>query len=165
MMRTRSLVVALVVLLLAPAAAFAQQGGGMGRGGMGQGGMGALLAARNLVEQGNVEFLLTKAADLQLTADQSAALKVIAEKFAADTKAPREQLRAVMPQPGQGMGGMGGDPQAMRVRLMEAAPVMEKLVADDGKAMDEAMKHLNATQQTKARELIEARNQPRRPGS
>jgi hypothetical protein len=59
MMRTRSLRVALVIALLAPAAAFAQQGG-QGRGGMGQGGMGGMMAARNLVEQGNVEFLLTR---------------------------------------------------------------------------------------------------------
>jgi glutamate 5-kinase len=165
MMRNRSLAVALVALLIAPAAAFAQQGGGM-RGGMGQGGMGALMAARNLLEQGNVEFLLTKATELQLTAEQSAALKSIGEKFASDTKEPREQLRSVLPQAGQGMGGMGGgDMQAMAARFEQLAPVMLKLVEDDQKAVDEALKHLDDGQKTKARELIEARIRPRRQGS
>jgi hypothetical protein len=163
MMRTRSLAVALVIALLAPAAAFGQ--GGQGRGGMGQGGQGGLMAARNLVEQGNVEFLLTKAADLQFTAEQSAALKVIADKFTADTKEPREQLSAVLAQFGQGMGGGGGDMQAMRGRIEQIMPMAMKLAEDDQKAVEEAMKHLNDGQKAKARQLIEERNRPRRPGT
>jgi hypothetical protein len=166
MMRSRSFIVALAVLVLAPVAASAQQGG-MGRGGMGQG-MGGLMAARNLVEQGSVEFLLSKGTELQLTAEQSAALKTIADKWTADTKAPREQLAPMLPAGGQAvaaMGAGGGDMQALRQRFEQMAPVMQKLVEDDQKAVADALKHLGETQQAAARRLLEERNQPRRPGT
>lgn len=168
-MRTRTLVLALAVAALVPTSAFAQQGGqgGMGRG-MGGQGMGGLMAARNLVEQGNVAFLAGRS-ELQLTAEQTAALRVIAERWDAETKEAREQVRPLMPAPGQagaGMGGMGGgDRQAMMQRFQELAPVIQKLVEDDRKALDEAMKHLSEAQQATARRLVEERNQPRRPGS
>jgi hypothetical protein len=95
---------------------------------------------------------------------------VVAEKFAADTREPREQLRAALPQPGQGMGmggggGGGGDMQAMRARMEQLMPLVMKLVEDDRKAVDEAMKQLNDGQKEKARQFIEERNRPRRPGS
>jgi hypothetical protein len=165
-MRRRSLTVAFALALLVPAAAFAQQGGG-GRGGMGGGqAMGGLMAARNLMEQGNVEFLMSKAADLQLTAEQSTSLKVIAEKWTADTKEARDQVRPVLGQAQGGMGGMGGggDMQAMRARLEQMAPHVQKMVDADRAAMDEAMKLLNDTQKESARRMVEQRNQPRRPG-
>ena len=168
-MRTRTLVLALAVAALVPTSAFAQQGGGqggMGRGGMGGQGMAGLMAARNLVEQGNVAFLAGRS-EMQLTAEQSAALRVIAERWDAETKEAREQVRPLLPQPGQaGPGGMGGgDRQAMMQRFQEMAGVIQKLVEDDRKAVDEAMKHLNETQQATARRLLEERNQPRRPGA
>jgi hypothetical protein len=168
MARTRTLVAALALTLLVPAMASAQQGGGMGRGGMGGQGMGGMMAARNLVEQGSVEFLVSKAADLRLTEEQSTALKAIAAKWAEDNKEPREQLRPLMPQQGQGMGGGmggGGDMQAMRARFEQMMPLMQKLVETDEKAMEEALKHLDETQQATSRRLIQERNQPRRPGS
>jgi hypothetical protein len=167
MVRTRALVAALVMSLVVPAAAFAQQGGmGRGQGGQGMGGQGGIMAARNLVEQGNVEFLLGKATDLKLTEEQKAALKVVADKWTAETKEARDQVRPLMPQQGQGMGGMGGgDMQAMRARLEQMMPLMQNLVETDQKAMEEAMKHLDDSQKAASRTLVQERNRPRRPGT
>jgi hypothetical protein len=159
MKRGRSFLVALAVLAFVPLPLLAQGGGmgGQGRGGMG----GGAFAARTLLEHGSVEFLVTKAADLQLSAEQSAKLTAIGEAWAASTKEPRTQLSAAMPQPGQAMGG--GDPAAMRQRLQDIAPVAQKLVEDDEKAVVEAMKLLDEAQQAKAKQLLEERAAAARP--
>ncbi|CAN5893789.1 hypothetical protein BH23GEM9_BH23GEM9_35110 [soil metagenome] len=156
-MKSRSIVTALVVMLLAPLPLLAQQGGGQGRGGMAGGG---LMGARVLMEQGSVEFLTTKAADLQLNEEQVPGLKVIGEKWATDTKEDRAKVLAELPQGGQ---GAGGDRQAMMQRLQGLQPVMQKIREADQLAVTEALKLLNETQQAAATKLIEERRQPRRP--
>lgn len=164
MKRMRILTIAAAIVLLAPMQLMAQGGGqgrGMGGGGMG-GGMGGM---RAMLEQGSVEFLVTKAADLKLTDEQATTLKAIGEQWAAATKDDRAKIRAEMPQPGQGMGGGGGDRQAMMQRFQALQPVMEKVRDADQKAVAEAMKVLQEEQQAAARKMLEERSQPRRPGS
>jgi Spy/CpxP family protein refolding chaperone len=157
MMHTRSLVIALIVALVAPAAAFAQ-GGGQGRGG--PGGPGGLMAARLLLDQGSVEFLITKAAELRLTDEQTAALKTIGAQWSAETKSSRDEVRAALPAPGQ---AGGGDRQAMMERFQALMPVMQKLRDEDQKALDAALELLDASQQAAAKKLIEERSPARRP--
>jgi hypothetical protein len=164
MMRGRSLISAMAVLLLAPLS-LAAQVGGQGRA-MGQGGpLGGLMMARALVEQGSVEFLVSKAAELQLTAEQTQALQAIGTAWAEETKAPREQIRAVLPQGGAMAGGAGaaGDRQALMQRLQEIAPVAQKLQEDDQTALAEALKALDETQQATAKKLLEERQESMRP--
>jgi hypothetical protein len=158
MTRYRPLLVALVVALLAPMPVLAQGGGqGQGRpGGMGGPG-GGMMAARALLEQGSVQFLVTKAADMQLTAEQTAALGVIGAKWAEDTKESRDRVIAIMPAPGQGMGG--GDRQAMQGLI----PLMQKLQEQDREALDAALMVLSEPQQATARRLIAERQPARRP--
>jgi hypothetical protein len=156
MMRTRSILMALIVTMLAPLPLLAQ-GGGQGRGGMGGGAM----AARMLLEQGSVEFLVSKATDLQLNEEQATAMKAIGAKWAEETKANRDRIRADMPQAG-GMGG--GDREALMQRFQALQPLFMQLQESDEKAMAEAMKHLNETQQATAKKLVEERRAPRRPG-
>jgi hypothetical protein len=169
MMRARSLMVALAVLALVPMPLLAQ-GGGMGRGGAGGPG-GAMVAARALAEQGSVEFLVTKAADLELTAEQKTKLEAIGAAWSESTKQSRERVRAVMPQPGQAMGGRGGagggagggDRQATMQRIRDLQPVMQKLQEDDQKSLDEALELLSEPQQAKAKQLLEERQASMRP--
>jgi hypothetical protein len=164
----RSLIMALLIVVAAPMPALAQGGqGGQGRG-MGQGGMGGLMAARALLDQGSVEYLAEHAAALQLEAAQTAALKAIGVKWAADTKESRDRVRAVLPAPGPGTGqgqGMGGDRQAMMQQTQTLLPVMVKLQEDDVAALEEAMSLLSESQQAAARKLLEDRTaRMRRPG-
>jgi Spy/CpxP family protein refolding chaperone len=157
MKKVYALVVALAVMMLAPLPLVAQGGGmGQGRGGMG--------AARLLLEQGSVEYLVTKAADLALDAEQTASLQMIGADWAESTKESREKARKELPQPGQ---AGGGDREAMRARIQALQPVMAALQEQDEKALAEAMKVLNETQQTKAKQLLDERREnarPRRPG-
>jgi hypothetical protein len=156
-MRSRSIIMALVVMLVAPLPLLAQQGGGQ-RGGMG----GGALAARALLEQGSVEFIATKAAELKLTEEQTTALKVIGAKWSEETKDARAKIAAELPQAG-GMGG--GDREALMQRFQALQPLFMQLQESDEKAMAEAMKHLNETQQATAKKLVEERRAaPRRPG-
>jgi hypothetical protein len=156
-MRSRSIIMALVVMLVAPLPLLAQQGGGQ-RGGMG----GGALAARALLEHGSVEFIASKAAELKLTEEQTTALKVIGAKWSEETKDARAKIAAELPQPG-GMGG--GDREALMQRFQALAPVMQKLQDDDAKAMAEAMKLLDESQQAAAAKMVEERRMPqRRPG-
>jgi hypothetical protein len=160
MMRVRPLTIALAVLLLAPLQVIAQaggQGGGMGQQGPG----GALMTARTLLEHGSVEFLTGKAADLQLTDAQALALATIGAKWSEDTKASRSRIQAVMPAPGQPMGG--GDRQGLMQQMQELMPVMQKLVEEDEKALGEAMKSLSDAQQATARRLLDERRESMRP--
>jgi Spy/CpxP family protein refolding chaperone len=147
-MRGRSLNVAVALLLLAPLHVAAQGGGPGGMGG------GALAGSRALLEQGSVEFLAMKQAELQLTTEQVATLTELGQKWAEETKPSRDRIRAVLPAPGQ---PPAGDRQAMMQQLMELQPVMQKLMDDDQKALDEAMKSLSAEQQATARGLLEER--------
>jgi hypothetical protein len=161
MIRTRSFVIALAVVLLAPLPAFAQGGGqGQGRPG-GMGGMGGIAAARALLEHGSVEFLVSKAAELQLTAEQTASLKEIGAKWSAETKPARDRMLAELPQPGQGMGG--GDREATMQRFQAIMPLMQQLQQEDRKSLDAAMPLLSEAQQAVARRLIEERIPQRRP--
>jgi hypothetical protein len=150
MMRVRTFTVVLAVLLLAPVQLVAQQRGGMGQQGPG----GGLMAARAVLDQGSVEYLATKASDLQLTDAQAGTLKAIGEQWARDTKAARDQIRGVLPAPGQ---PPAGDRQAMMQQMMALMPVMQKLVEDDEKAVTEAMKALSEEQQAAAKKLLEER--------
>ncbi|CAN5784966.1 hypothetical protein BH23GEM10_BH23GEM10_07380 [soil metagenome] len=158
MNRGRTIAVVLAVLAIAPLPVLAQ--GGQGRSGMRGQQAGGMMAARVLLEQGSVEFLVTKAADLGLSADQSAQLTAIGTAWSAATKESRDRVRSSMPQAGQGMGG--GDRQAMMQRMQELQPVMQKLRQDDREALDEALALLNEAQQAKAKTLIEERLRPRR---
>jgi hypothetical protein len=151
--------VAVLILALAPLPLHAQGGGQ--RGGVGGPG-GGMMAARALVEQGSVEFLVTRATDLELTADQTAQLTVIGAAWSAATKESRDRIRAVMPQPGQGMGG-GGDRQAMMQRMQDLQPVLQQLREDDEKTLDEAMKLLTEPQQARAKQLLTERTERMRP--
>ncbi|HEX6307568.1 MAG TPA: hypothetical protein VFZ69_05230 [Longimicrobiales bacterium] len=151
MKRNRSLLLALTMSVLAPLPLLAQSGPPPG-------GRGGAMTARLLLEQGSVEYLVAKAADLQLTAEQTAQLQAIGSKWAEATKQSREQIRAEMPQRGQ-----GGDREAMMQRMQELRPRMEKLREEDQKALDEALGLLGAEQQTKAKALLEERAQNARP--
>jgi Spy/CpxP family protein refolding chaperone len=157
MKQSRSLVMALAVMLLAPLPLLAQGGGmGQGRGGMG--------SARLLVEHGSVEYLVTKAADLALDDEQTAKLQTIGTAWSESTKESREKVRTELPQPGQ---AAGGDREAMMARFQALQPVMAALQEEDDKALAEAMKVLNDTQQAKAKELLDERRanaRPRRQG-
>jgi hypothetical protein len=143
---------ALVVMTLAPLPLLAQGGQGQGRGGM--------MSARLLVEQGSVEYLVTKAADLQLNADQKTGLEAIGAKWAETTKESREKVKAGMPQAGQ---AGGGDREAMMARMQELRPLMTEIAAEDTKAVEEAMKLLDETQQAKAKTLLTERAEAARP--
>jgi Spy/CpxP family protein refolding chaperone len=155
MMRMRTLTLVLAVLLLAPVPLLAQQRGGMGQQGPGAG----LMAARAVLEQGSVEYLASRAADLQLTDEQAGALKAIGEEWARDTKPARDQVRSALPAPGQ---APAGDRQAMMQQMMALMPVMQKLVEDDEKAVAEAMKALSEEQQATAKKLLEERREAMR---
>lgn len=154
----RSLAMALAVSILAPLPLLAQAGG---QGGQGRGGMGGAMSARMLVEQGSVEYLVTKAADLALTPDQTKQLQAIGTAWADATKEQRSEIKAMLPEPGQGMGG--GDRQAMMERMQRMRPLAQKLAEDDSKALDEALALLDETQKTKAATLLEERRQNARP--
>jgi hypothetical protein len=160
-MRSRSIIMALVVMLVAPLPLLAQQGGGQ-RGGMG----GAAMAARALLEHGSVEFIASKAAELKLTEEQTTALKVIGAKWSEETKDARAKIAAELPQGGAMGGGMGGgDREALMQRMQALTPVMQKLQDDDAKALAEAMKLLDESQQAAAAKMVEERRMPqRRPG-
>ncbi|MBR9989467.1 MAG: hypothetical protein KFH98_06910 [Gemmatimonadetes bacterium] len=151
----RSLAMALAVSLLAPLPLLAQ-GGGQGRGGMG-----GAMSARLLVEQGSVEYLVTKSAELELTADQTKQLETIGAKWAASTKEPREQLKGMLPQQGQAMGD--GNREAAMQRLQAMRPLAEKLNEDDQKALAEALALLAEPQQARAKTLLEERARDARP--
>jgi hypothetical protein len=161
MKRARSLMVALAVLALVPMPLLAQ-GGGQRQGGMGGGPGGGLMAARALLDEGSVEFLVGKAAELELTADQSASLKLIGTAWSESTKESRARIRAVLPQPGQGMGA-GGDRQAMMQQLQALQPEMQKLQEDDEMALEEAMQLLAEPQQARAKQLLAERAERMRP--
>jgi hypothetical protein len=152
MKHSRSIMLAMAVTLLAPLPLLAQAGG---RGGMGGPGM----AGRGLVEQGSVEFLVTKAEELGLAAEQKEGLAAIGAKWAEETKPSREKIRAEMPTQ-----GMGGDRQAMMQRLQAIRPLLQELQAEDEKAVAEAMKLLTEAQQATAKKLLEERLTQRRPG-
>jgi hypothetical protein len=156
MKRGHSLLMALVVMTLAPLPLLAQggQGQGQGRGGMG------MVSARLLVEQGSVEYLVTKAADLQLNTDQKTGLEAIGAKWAEATKESREKVKAGMPQAGQ---AASGDREAMMARMQELRPLMTEIAAEDTKAVEEAMKLLDETQQAKAKTLLTERAEAARP--
>lgn len=151
----RSLTMALAVSLLAPLPLLAQ-GGGQG----GRGPAGGVMSARLLVEQGSVEYLVTKAADLELTSDQTKQLEAIGAKWSEATKESREQIRGMMPQPGQ---AAGGDREAAMQRLQQMRPIAEKLDEEDRKALGEALALLNDAQQTRAKALLDERRQNARP--
>lgn len=154
----RSLALALAVSLLAPLPLLAQGGG---QGGQGRSAMGGAMSARMLVEQGSVEYLVTRTADLTLTADQTKQLQAIGAKWAEATREQREEMKALLPQPGQGMGG--GDRQAMMERMQTLRPLAEKLAEEDRKALDEALALLDDSQKTRAATLLEERRQSARP--
>src|SRR5690606_16207557 len=94
MTRSRTVLMALALTMLAPLPLLAQGGPPQGRGGM--------MGARLLLEQGSVEYLVTKAADLQLGDAEKKQLETIGAKWAETTKASRDSIRASMPQQGQG---------------------------------------------------------------
>jgi Spy/CpxP family protein refolding chaperone len=153
MMNRRQLVIALAVTMLAPLPLLAQ-GGTQGRGGMG-----GVMSARLLVDQGSVEYLVTRAEDLTLNESQRTQLEAIAVKWTAATRESREQIRGMLPQRGQA----GGDREAMRQRLEQVRPLAEKLTEDDQKALDEAVKLLDDAQREKAKALLDERRQNARP--
>lgn len=158
MKRGRSLMVALAVMMLAPLPLLAQ-GGGMG-GAQGRGGMG-MGAARALVEQGSVGFLMSKAADLKLTAGQKRQLQALATAWAETVRESQAQVKSALPQPGQGMGG--GDREAMMARFQTLQPHIRKLVEEDAKAMEEALKLLDDEQKAAAKSLLQQRSPDSRP--
>ncbi|HSK20766.1 MAG TPA: hypothetical protein VK912_16555 [Longimicrobiales bacterium] len=152
----RSLALALAVFVLAPLPLLAQGGGQGGRGGMGGGAM----SARLLIDQGSVEYLVTKADHLGLTAEQKTGLEAIGARWSATTKESREQIRTRLPQPGQ---AAGGNREEMMQRLQEMRPFAEKVDEEDRKSLAGALALLNEEQQTKAKALIEERRQNARP--
>jgi hypothetical protein len=158
----RPATIAIALLLLAPLQLMAQTGG-QGRGAGQQGPGGPLMTARTLLEHGSVEHLVEKAADLQLTAEQVQTLQQIGAAWSEETKSSRTRIQAVMPAPGRPAGGGGGDRQAMMMQVQELMPVMQKLVDDDARALEEAMKLLSETQQTTAHRLLEERRESMRP--
>ncbi|HEX6134216.1 MAG TPA: hypothetical protein VFZ24_09635 [Longimicrobiales bacterium] len=151
MKRNRTLLLALAISALAPLPLLAQSGPP-------QGGRAGAMGARLLLEQGSVEYLVTKAADLQLSSEQTTRLQAIGAKWAESTKTSREQIRAGMPQRGQ-----GGDREAMMQRMQELQPLMQKLREDDQKSLDEALQLLGEEQQTKAKALLDERARNARP--
>jgi hypothetical protein len=157
-MRGRSYVVAAALLLLAPLSLAAQVGGRQG--GMGQAG-GGIMMARALADQGSVEFLVAKAADMQLNAAQVEALQAIAAQWAEENKKEREQLKAIA-LPGAGGAGAGGDRQALMQQFQTLMPVAQKVQQEDEKAVAEALKGLSETQQAAAKKLLEERVQSMR---
>lgn len=146
---------ALAVSALVPLPLLAQ-GGGQG----GQPGRGGMMAARALVEQGSVEFLVSKAAELSIGDAQKAQLQAIATRWAETVKEPREQVKAGMPQAGQ---PQGGDREAMMARMQTLRPHMQKLVDEDAKALEAAMKLLDDTQRVAAKTLLDERAASMRP--
>jgi Spy/CpxP family protein refolding chaperone len=154
MKNRRQLVIALAITLLAPLPLLAQ-GGAQGRGAMG-----GVMSARLLIDQGSVEYLVTRAADLTLNEDQRTQLEAIAVKWADATRDSREQIKGMLPQRGQ---AAGADREAMMQRLEQARPLAEKLTEDDQKALDEALKVLDDAQREKAKALLDERRQNARP--
>jgi hypothetical protein len=65
-----------------------------------------------------------------------------------------------MPQAGQ---AGGGDREAMMARMQELRPLMTEIAAEDTKAVEEAMKLLDETQQAKAKTLLTERAEAARP--
>ena len=153
MKNRRQFVIALAMTLLAPLPLLAQ-GGAQGREGMA-----GVMSARLLIDQGSVEYLVTRSADLTLNEDQRTQLEAIAVKWADATRESREQIKGMLPQRGQA----GGDREAMRQRLEQVRPLADKLTEDDQKALDEAVKVLDDAQREKAKALLEERRQSARP--
>ncbi|MEX1181780.1 MAG: hypothetical protein WEF86_00995 [Gemmatimonadota bacterium] len=144
-----------IMLLAAPLPLFAQ-GGGAG------GGRGGMMSSRALLEQGSVEYLVTHAAHLQLSAEQTSGLQTIGAAWSAATKESREQVSASMPARAQGEAA-AGNREAMMQRMQELRPVLQKLTEDDQKALDEALALLSDPQKAEARKLLEERAAAMRP--
>ena len=121
---------------------------------------GGAMSARLLLDQGSVEYLVTKAADLGLTTEQKTGLEAIGVRWSAATKESREQIRTRLPQRGQ---GAGGNREEMMQRLQEMRPFAEKVDEEDRKTLAEALGLLNEEQQTRAKALLEERRQNARP--
>lgn len=141
----KRIVMAAVILLLAPGALFAQGGGRMGGPGMGMG-MGAMNVARLLIEN---------RAEIALTDDQVAKLEVIADTLQAKNAPFLEELRAT-----RGGGGMRNMSEAERTKMRAT---MQALRANAEAAQKEIDAILTAEQKPKADAVIE-RNRPRRGG-
>lgn len=150
----RSLAAALAISMLAPLPLLAQGGGQGSRGGMGA------MSARLLVEQGSVEYLVTKAADLELTPGQTTQLEAIGRKWAASTTDSRAEIRGILPQPGQ---AAATDREARMQRMQALRPLVEKLAEEDTKALNEALALLDEAQRTKVKALLDERLQNARP--
>jgi hypothetical protein len=154
-MKCGRIALTLALTMLAPLPALAQGGTqGQGRG------MGGAMAARLLVDQGSVEYLVTKSEDLKLTADQTKRLEVIGAAYSASTRESREQIRSMLPQPGQ---AAGGDREAMMQRMQQVRPLADKLIEDDQKSLDEAILPLDDAQKEKVKALLDERRQNARP--
>ena len=140
----RTVVAALVLLLLAPTALLAQAGGGRMRGpGMG---MGMMNVARLLIENRS---------EVTLTDEQVVKLQVIADSVELKNAPLREEMQKM-----RGSGGMQNMSDADRTRMRAT---MQALRANGEAAQKEIDAILSAEQKEKATALLE-RLRPRRGG-
>lgn len=156
-MKHRWIVGCALVLLGAPTALAAQQ---QQRGTQGEGPQLAevMQAARlglSMLDEGNVQYLLARDKELELTDDQHAKMREIALGWLRATRASRDTLRAVMKTDPQTLRGM--QQQDMFGRMQQLMPHGLLLVQEDRKALVEVFGLLRPAQQTKAKALLEQR--------
>jgi hypothetical protein len=156
-MKYRWMVACALALLGAPTGLAAQQ---QQRGAQGQGPdlaevMKAVQLGLSMLDEGNVQYLLARDKELELTDDQHAKMREIALGWLRATRASRDTLRAVMKTDPQTMRGM--QQQDMFGRMQQLMPHGMLLVQEDRKALEEAFSLLRPAQQTKARALLQQR--------
>ena len=99
----------------------------------------------------SVEWLLKSKEEFNATAEQASKLEEISKKFDAETAKLREEFQKVR---GEMMGG------ADRATVMQKMrPIREELQKKDEAAVEEALKLLNAEQQTTVKQLLETRRE------
>lgn len=109
------------------------------------------------LDQGSVQYLVTKRSELQLTADQVAKLTAIGRRWSEATQASRDALRSAVGQAGQQMQRREGDRQQLQAQFQRILPHAMLVQQEDMKAFEEAMRLLQPEQQRRSKALIEAR--------
>ena len=153
-MKNRYVLALSLALLMVPGAVHAQRGDQRDPMAQVQEAIRAGLAA---LDEGSVQYLVTKGADLQLTRDQVVRLNAIGRQWSEATQASRQALRTALQRAGQQVPRRDVDRQELQAQLQQILPHAMLVQQEDVKAFEEAMRVLQPAQQRRAKALIEAR--------
>ena len=117
----------------------------------------AIRAGLAALDEGSVQYLVTKGADLQLTRDQVVRLNAIGRQWSEATQASRQALRTALQRVGQQAPRRDVDRQELQAQLQQILPHAMLVQQEDVKAFEEALRVLQPAQQRRAKALIEAR--------